>query len=608
MKKNFITILFCSIYILARSQDPAYPPAPPLPQNIVAAEYYIDIDPGFGNGQTITITPGVDLNSVPVSVNTTGLSNGIHRVFIRTKNNEGAWSISNFREFLYDQDPGYTAAPAAPQNITAAEYFIDTDPGFGNGNSITITAGVDLNNVPASVNTTGLSTGIHRVYIHTRNNEGRWSITNARDFLVDFDPAYSTAPAAPQNIVTAEYFIDTDPGFGNGTPITITPAVDINNLIASANTTGLTTGTHRFYLRTKNNEGSWGITSAKEFIVDLDFAYPPSPAAPQNIIAAEYFIDTDPGTGNGIAVSLTAAVDISNVAINPSLVGLSNGIHRIYLRTKSNEGHWGITNVKDFLYDADPLYATVPSAPGNITYAEYFFDTDPGFGNGQLIAITPGVDLSNVAFTADVTALGNGNHQLFIRSLDDWSITNYQTFLKGSPVPLRLLSFAAAGNKNDVLITWNTDNEINTSHFDIEFSADGITFIKAGDVTARNGGNFNQYSFTHTSPAGIVLYYRLKQIDLDGKFVYSNVVKVNMQKKTQPVIYPNPAADFILVKNIKPNEVQQLLIISSDGKTVINLNVNITMQFDVSRLKAGMYLLKINKKDNQTSAIPFVKQ
>src|SRR5690606_37842954 len=143
-----------------------------------------------------------------------------HRLYVRTKSNEGRWSITNIGNFVVDTDPPYPVAPVAPQNIIAAEYFIDTDPGIGNGQSITLSAGVDLANISAPVNTTGLSNGIHRVYIRTKSNEGRWSLTNVQNFTVDIDPAYPAAPATAQNIIAGEYFIDTDPGLGAGTPIT----------------------------------------------------------------------------------------------------------------------------------------------------------------------------------------------------------------------------------------------------------------------------------------------------------------------------------------------------------------------------------------------------
>ncbi|MFT3704271.1 MAG: hypothetical protein QM802_18025 [Agriterribacter sp.] len=133
--------------------------------------------------------------------------------------------VQAFIAFTYAQDPSYPSAPAAAQNITRAEYFIDTDPGEGNGTNISITPGVNLSNATASINVNGLTNGVHRLYIRARNNEGKWSITHTKDFLYDADIPYRTAPPAAQNITGAEYYIDTDPGEGKGTAITITPGL-----------------------------------------------------------------------------------------------------------------------------------------------------------------------------------------------------------------------------------------------------------------------------------------------------------------------------------------------------------------------------------------------
>ncbi|MBX9784135.1 MAG: T9SS type A sorting domain-containing protein [Chitinophagaceae bacterium] len=430
-------ILFISMVLFAcglMAQDPAYPASPPAPQNIMKAEYFFDVDPGIGNGTNIPVTAATDINNLSVAVNTTGLSNGFHRLFVRTRNNEGSWSIALASDFIVDFNPAYPTV-TIPLNLVRAEYFIDTDPGTGNGTAIIITPAVDITNLIAGINTTGLSNGIHRLYIRSRNNEGSWSITNQKDFLVDSDPAYPTIPA-PQNIIRAEYFIDTDPGVGNGTSVTITPAVDITNLIAGINTTGLSNGIHRLYIRSRNNEGSWSITSNKDFIVDSDPAYPSTPSTPQNVIQAEYFINTDPGIGNGTPITITPAVDINNLvtAINTSALtpGTTN---RLYLRTRNNEGSWSITNIATFVVDivSDPVYPAAPPAPQNVVRAEYFINADPGIGNGTPITITPAVDINNLALSVNTSALSPGTtNRLYLRSRNNegsWSITNIATFV-----------------------------------------------------------------------------------------------------------------------------------------------------------------------------------
>ena len=434
MKSLFMTILFTGMLICARAQDPVYPPAQALPQNIIAAEYHIDIDPGIGNANAVPVTAGINISNIPASINVTGLVNGIHQLVLRTKSNLGVWGISSVRDFLYNFDPVYTTIPSA-QNIIAAEYFIDTDPGFGAATAIAITPGIDLNTVPVSVITAGLSNGIHRLLIRSKNAEGLWSIATIKDFLVDFDFTYPTPVPLPQNIVRAEYFIDTDPGFGNATAIAITAGLDITNIVTAVNTTGLSNGTHRLYLRTKNNEGYWSAANVREFITDTDPAYPIIPSAPQNIISAEYFINTDTGAGNGTSIPLTAGLDINNIAVAVNTASLSPATtNRLYIRTKNNEGSWSIANLKEFVIEItnDPVYPPSSVAPQNIIAAEYFINTDPGIGSGTSIPLTAALDVSNISVAVNTSSLSPATtNWVYLRTKNNegrWSIANVKQF------------------------------------------------------------------------------------------------------------------------------------------------------------------------------------
>ena len=592
---TFLGLLLAVQFLSA--QDPAYPPAPVVAGNIIKAEYFFDTDPGFGNGVNIPVSAATDLPNVLATINTSALANGTHRIYVRTLNIEGKWSISNFETFIVDFNPPYQPAPAAPGNIIKAEYFFDTDPGFGNGVNIPVSASTDLANVLATLNTSALTNGTHRIYLRTLNTEGKWSISNIQEFIVDFNPAYPSAPAAAGNIVKAEYFFDTDPGFGNGIDIPVTAATDIPNVLTAVNTSSLSTGTHRIYLRTLNMEGKWSISNVGEFIVDVNPAYPAAPVAPGNIIKAEYFFDSDPGFGNGINIPVVPATDVSNIAATINVAGLSNGTHRIYLRTLNIEGKWSITNLSEFVYDADPAYSAAPAAAGNVTHAEYFFDTDPGFGNGMPVNITPAIDISNHSFSADVSALPDGNHVLYIRSKDDWSISSIVSFLKGMALPLHLLSFSGQKVNNSIRLNWATDNEINTSHFDIERSRTGTAFTKTGEVAAINNSGRNEYTFTDSQPFDGANYYRLKQADRDGKFTYSPVIRISINgSELVWSLSPNPANNIINITYAGKKEMVTISIYDVQGRLVKKQTQRneLPVQVEVKQFKPGLYFIQLS--------------
>jgi hypothetical protein len=510
----------------------------------------------------------------------------------------------------FAQDPAYPPAPTAALNIVKAEYFVDIDPGFGNAVNIPVTAAVDIPALAASINTGALPAGAHKLCVRTLNAEGSWSITSVRQFIIDFDPAYPAAPAVPLNIVKAEYFIDADPGFGNAIDIPVAAATDIPAIVAGINTNLLLSGAHKLYVRTLNAEGEWSITSVRQFVVDGDPAYPAAPAVPLNIVKAEYFVDTDPGFGNAIDIPVAAATDIPAIVAGINTNLLLAGAHNLYVRTLNAEGSWSITSVRQFVVDDDPAYPAAPAAPGNITFAEYFFDTDPGFGNGTAITLTPRVDISNLTVPVNTGSLTAGQHFFYIRSFDDWGITSVRELQVNSALPLRFISFTVYAENNKAILKWKTDNETNTLSFDVERSVDGIHFEKIGEVFAANTAGLHEYMFNDNDPANAVNYYRLKQNDNDGKFTYSAVLRLTFGNNKQGLqVYPNPATNTISISSGVIAASKTVYIYNMLGAKILEqhfLNGQ-AIQVNVQALPRGTYKLIVSDgvKNEVTT---FVKQ
>jgi hypothetical protein len=103
------------------------------------------------------------------------------------------------------------------QNINKMEYFIDTDPGVGNGINVALTAGIDITNLNIPVNLSTVTEGFHKLYVRSRDANGLWSETAIYSFYKAALPAAQTVPA----LVEIEYFVNTDPGVGNATKRTV---------------------------------------------------------------------------------------------------------------------------------------------------------------------------------------------------------------------------------------------------------------------------------------------------------------------------------------------------------------------------------------------------
>ncbi|MEP7265077.1 MAG: hypothetical protein ABI772_11295, partial [Bacteroidota bacterium] len=119
--------------------------------------------------------------------------------------------------------PGYVLS----QNIRRAEYFFDIDPGVGLATALPSFAFGDSVYFTASVSSTGLSIGLHQLYIRTADANGQWSLSEAKEVSV------------VSGIVNAEYFFDTDPGVGSGIPIVSFAMDDSVSIFSSISSTGL---------------------------------------------------------------------------------------------------------------------------------------------------------------------------------------------------------------------------------------------------------------------------------------------------------------------------------------------------------------------------------
>lgn len=115
-----------------------------------------------------------------------------------------------------------------------------------------------------------------------------------------------------------------------------------------------------------------------------------------------------------------------------------------------------------------------------------------------------------------------------------------------NPLPVTLLGFKAEAKEQTSFLTWETATEINSSHFDVEHSTGSLEFEKIGEVKgAGDSKTLKEYQFTHSEPdLGKANYYRLKQVDFDGKSSYTQIRQVIFtQKDSLPIevkVYPNP--------------------------------------------------------------------
>ena len=145
-----------------------------------------------------------------------------------------------------------------------------------------------------------------------------------------------------------------------------------------------------------------------------------------------------------------------------------------------------------------------------------------------------------------------------------------------------------------VTVSWVTSNEINVSYYQIEYSTNGKDFIPISEKVKAKGGSSNKYEASIIPPSGGG-GARVVAVDKDGKKTYSEVKSLVFDGKSLVGFYPNPVTDKIMLYG---NNIEQITIITVDGKTIQQLNSSTTKQINVSTLSAGIYLIGIKTKNN----------
>ena len=166
-------------------------------------------------------------------------------------------------------------------------------------------------------------------------------------------------------------------------------------------------------------------------------------------------------------------------------------------------------------------------------------------------------------------------------------------------LPLKLLSFTAQLSSLPgalPVLKWETSNEVNCSHFLIERGYSSDSFQTIGRIDARNTSGSNSYAYQESGDcSGQLLYYRLKMVDLDGKYTYSKVIAVDAGSMSSAIsISPNPARDRLSVIHPKAAGASGIKVISLGGAEVLRKRLtpgSTESEVDIQALPAGSYYL-----------------
>lgn len=183
-----------------------------------------------------------------------------------------------------------------------------------------------------------------------------------------------------------------------------------------------------------------------------------------------------------------------------------------------------------------------------------------------------------------------------------------------SILPVELTSFDVEKSDETSLVSWSTASEINNDYFNVERSKDGVRFETIGTVQG-NGTTTDRmtYSFEDENPMGGVNYYRLKQVDYDGAYEYSDIKNVRFDSRMSTNVtmglYPNPANDYVSIEldGIKLDSKTMVRVFDKIGKLVLVQDVDASNQLNISELADGMYMIQAVNNDSVIATKKLVK-
>lgn len=158
-------------------------------------------------------------------------------------------------------------------------------------------------------------------------------------------------------------------------------------------------------------------------------------------------------------------------------------------------------------------------------------------------------------------------------------------------LPVDLISFTAKSIQNRISLFWETANEFNNSGFEIERSKDALNWDMISFVAADlSNKKIKEYKFTDAKTSTEKQYYRLKQIDNDGQFQYSDIISTESHQNKDVYIYPNPSHNQFQIKGIKHGT---LTIFDNYGKILLNKEFKDSETINTFDLPSGSYNIKL---------------
>jgi len=190
------------------------------------------------------------------------------------------------------------------------------------------------------------------------------------------------------------------------------------------------------------------------------------------------------------------------------------------------------------------------------------------------------------------------------------------TYTKVTLAPVTLSEFSGTLTERGIQLDWNTETEQDNDYFDLEHSTDGVDFRSIKTITGAGTTDERQtYTYTHINPANGNNYYRLRQVDFDGKESFSEIVVVKFTSKFDEVrVFPQPASSEATIYLSSPAyESGTMTVYDINGRLIHSNNIELIegenyLNLNCANWIAGHYVIYIQGERIGEETIHFLKK
>jgi hypothetical protein len=560
------------------------------------------------------------------------------------------WPISgntfanSWQNQVYITGPG-TGGSIGTTNSNGYDYTATNAPGLYYYNE-TSTAGIDAKWTTVTNTSTSISsTTGYRLFVRGARSQGTIQLTSTSYTPL---PVTLTGTGAPnKGDISVSLTCSNGCGSANGWHLLANPypsAIDWNNTTWKAARNANINSTIYVYNPALNKYGAWSPTGGSVN------------SGSSNIASGQSFYVK---TNGAATLTFKEQYKVTNATVG--LFGKSSGVvDNLKLQIGDNTKIYDETVVYMYASATQTLDQDLDAVKPDVTNAsistympadtnKLIFNAIPELVNGDSAIILLHVPLANATYTYNLSFVGtetfaNSSTQFILidtytnstfvisqlspvysfsttaNTAASYASNRFQlkiTTATGS-LPVKLVSFHGEKYNGTSILKWTTASELNNDHFDVQRSNDGLHYTTIGTLSgAKYSSKPVSYQFTDKEPADGVNYYRLKQVDGDGKETYSTVITLNFGKEGAKVgvtAWPVPADDYLTIE-LNNTEIVNASIVIRDmvGKVVYTENIladesGYSHPIWVENLQTGVYFIEIQQGNQAVESVKFTKK